>query len=1117
MDKKTPLIRLALALAVSLALWSGLWLAARAAGAASPVPPPQPAPFGWVHETHAQRAAPADPPLLPDLSVQWIERTPRYQRYCIDYGRGLPELCAGTEEAQRFPEPGEIVTWTAHIANQGRLASPAAPAVWQVDGQAALAQPLPALGPGVTATLAFTMPWPAAPFSVTLSLDPAAALVEVTRANNVRQARSDALYLEVLVHPLVDAAFGRRPNLAGSWGFADWMQAQVQAMNANLAASAYPSAAQGAADRVRIDRIVVTEDVGGGTVLGALDYDGRWTFRVEPDDPDTPQDEATLSAEGYAAAFAAQIDWGLIHELTHQIGAIDLYQLNVAGSFQNQVLDGDGRPLLLGFQWPRPDLMGGGDLGSYPWQRYSEHTVLALQSNAGQRRGYYGEYLYDLPAQASLLALDNRGQPLPGAQVTAYQTDLGTVRSQAAWSGVTGVDGRLALPARPVPFGGLTTATGHTLAPSPFGAVDVVGWNGQLLLRISRDGQHFYAWWPITDFNLARWRGQSSYQRTVATHLPPAGAPAPPPRLDGLVDGLDVALAWQASPTPGVTAYRVYRGEEPDFYPLVLITTTTALTAASESLHTARYAVTAVDAQGRESGFSPLLRAQRLVLPAAVAVDPASGQRTVLDRHDGSLAVQLADDRWVGRQGSIHLGLAASQGLASNGQGQLLVAVTNEDRVKVIDPRWPVADVTPQVVNWFGRERFVTGTLAGPASVIQVGPAFDHALKPQPDPATLGLASFDNRLELSGAAPLLASGVTLAPGRFDGGVRINSADRLEYAAAGRLDPQQGAVELWVRPEWVWDDGEEHVFLEAGAPSPSALGPVPPGWFPISDRAPTGYRLRLAKAAWNGLYAWFTDDVRSVGLYASIEDWQPGQWRHLAVAWQAVQPDSAYRRYTLWIDGVLRDSQVLRRPAAGPIDRISVGAGLDGADQADAALDELHISREARVGNSQQTRLLVSQAAAGRVDVVDWLGSPVSTLGGFQAPQGLAALPGRVLVADPAGGSIHVLAFDGAVLTPLARWTAGLVAPHSLAVAGQGWLLVSDQGDHRVKLLDGDGGVLRRWAGPTDGHAGPFHQPAGLAMLPDGDALVADTGNGRVVRIVAATQAGRVYLPLVRVD
>lgn len=82
--------------------------------------------------------------------------------------------------------------------------------------------------------------------------------------------------------------------------------------------------------------------------------------------------------------------------------------------------------------------------------------------------------------------------------------------------------------------------------------------------------------------------------------------------------------------------------------------------------------------------------------------------------------------------------------------------------------------------------------------------------------------------------------------------------------------------------------------------------------PVSDPAPTGYHLRLAKAAWNGLYAWLSDGTRSVGLYAGVEDWQPGQWRHLAVAWQAVQPGADYRRYILWVDGVLRNSQVLRR-------------------------------------------------------------------------------------------------------------------------------------------------------------------------------------------------------------
>ena len=163
-------------------------------------------------------------------------------------------------------------------------------------------------------------------------------------------------------------------------------------------------------------------------------------------------------------------------------------------------------------------------------------------------------------------------------------------------------------------------------------------------------------------------------------------------------------------------------------------------------------------------------------------------------------------------------------------------------------------------------------------------------------------SSFDNRLDLSGAAPLHASGVTLAPGRFDGGLRINGSDRLEYDAAGHLDPNQGSLELWVRPEWVWDDDEEHVFVEVGPsplPSLSALGPVSDrapniSLGPVSDRAlrDSSYHLRLAKASWNGLYAWLTDGTHDLVLYSGIDDWQPGQWHHLAVAWQAVQPGTS---------------------------------------------------------------------------------------------------------------------------------------------------------------------------------------------------------------------------------
>ena len=1071
---------------------------AAAPGRRGPFPPPAPPPFYWVTSTLSlEHEAVAPQPPLPDLSVQWIERLPRYHRYCVTYERGLPELCPGTASDQRFPDPGEVVTLTAHIANQGTDASPAVAARWRLDDAALASTILPPLAPGVTTTLAITWPWQTDSHTVTLILDPAATLAETSRANNAVQHRTDALYLDIAVHPLVEAAFLDRSNLVGSWSFADWIQAQVAALNENLAASAYPSAPNGALDRVRIDQIIATDLVGGGEVTSTLDFDGRWTFRVEPDDPDTVEDESAISAENYAAAYADTIDWGLVHELAHQLGVIDLYQLNVVGSYQNQLAE-DGLPLLTGFQWPNPGLMGGGDRGDHPWYRFSEHTVLALNQNHNLRRGYFGEYLFDLPEQARVQVLDNRGQPLAGAQVDVYQTEQNVLSDSATFSGFTDQSGWLALANRPVPFGGLTTATSHELRPNPFGAIDVVGQNGQMLLAVSKGGQSTYAWWAITDFNLTRWQNSAPLDKVIETRVPPPGAPQPPAALDGWIEGTMVALTWPASEDPGVVGYRVYRGDEPTYYPFQPLTTTAATTFTDTRVQSARYAVAALDGAGRESGFSPIFRAPRLVLPIAVAVDASDGSRIVLDRHDGALVEQLGDDRWVGRQGSVHLGLGGSEAITANGRGDLLIANTNEDRVTVLD-----RDLAR--VNWFGRERFVTGTLDGPAAVVQTGPAFTVQAPAAEDAATLGLARFDDDITLSASQPLTASGVTIVPARYGSAVRVNGQDQLVYDAGGRIDPAAGSVQLWVRPEWVWNDDREHVFLEIGTPQ--------------AGNGQDGYFLRLAKADWNGLYAWLGDGTREVGLYGDIGSWAPGIWHHLALAWQAVQPGTDFHRYTLWIDGVLEDSQVLRRPAAGSPSQIAVGVGLDGSDQADAASDDLHLSAVPRVGNSQATRLIVSQRDLDRIDVLDWLGNPLSSLGStgsgsgeFRWPQGLAMHGDTVWVADRGNGRIQALHFDGIALSALGTLADGPVEPHSLAVTPDGWLLASDTGDNRVKLLDAGGEVRRTWRGPTDGQPGPFSFPAGITLTRAGDAVVADRDNGRVARIVQPTVPLRTFLP-----
>lgn len=66
--------------------------AAGLAHAGDGAPPPQPPAFYWVDEMPAARTVSEPAPTLPDLAVHWIERLPRYPRYCVEYSLGLPRL-----------------------------------------------------------------------------------------------------------------------------------------------------------------------------------------------------------------------------------------------------------------------------------------------------------------------------------------------------------------------------------------------------------------------------------------------------------------------------------------------------------------------------------------------------------------------------------------------------------------------------------------------------------------------------------------------------------------------------------------------------------------------------------------------------------------------------------------------------------------------------------------------------------------------------------------------------------------------------------------------------------------------------------------------------------------
>lgn len=86
--------------------------------------------------------------------------------------------------------------------------------------------------------------------------------------------------------------------------------------------------------------------------------------------------------------------------------------------------------------------------------------------------------------------------------------------------------------------------------------------------------------------------------------------------------------------------------------------------------------------------------------------------------------------------------------------------------------------------------------------------------------------------------------------------------------------------------------------------------------------------------------------------------------------------------------------------------------------------------------------------------------------------------------------------------------ARLSAPTNFLVLADGSILIADTGNDRIRRVV-PGGAITAWAGSGSagfsGDGGPATQarlnaPTGLALLPDGSVLIADTGNNRVRRV-----------------
>jgi hypothetical protein len=130
----------------------------------SPSPSHQAATFVPVPEAPGPTGGGCPQPAGPDLDVTFINRTPLYNAYCVRYSGnvadqpGIPYLCPVAENDRRWPEPGEIVTFTAHII-KGTQPSPAFGCAWHIDGDKAGTGALPSLSRAAAARSTYPWPW----------------------------------------------------------------------------------------------------------------------------------------------------------------------------------------------------------------------------------------------------------------------------------------------------------------------------------------------------------------------------------------------------------------------------------------------------------------------------------------------------------------------------------------------------------------------------------------------------------------------------------------------------------------------------------------------------------------------------------------------------------------------------------------------------------------------------------------------------------------------------------------------------------------------------------------------------------------------------------------------
>lgn len=436
----------------------------------------------------------------PDLTVTYAEQLPHYERYAVDYPNPWGILRAERQKLKRWPDEGEEVTYMVHVRNEGFADSPPTDFLCTIDGKVVSKLTVASIKAKGETIIPVTWTWKQGAYVFHARVDTQNKLDEISKKNNILEFQTDAYQLYAYVEKGCAKRVSDVNNGLGSFSFEDWLRySTVDSMNRIFRESTYDFAPKGTRARVRIGKIIYGDKIGEGPLASkgpdaAWNEDGSWNY------PEGSWIEYCNLANNFM--------WALNHELMHQLGVIDDYQMDL-GPKGNEV---NGKP------HPQPDggMMGGGRSYGRGRTHLADTDIAGLEATYGHRRGWFGEYLYNIPDNNTVtFTVENR--PVANTEVLVYQikwdkgmgrdeTGNGTIVDKTVMAGTTDSGGRYVLKNRPV-LHEFTTATGCTLKPNPFGHIDVVGRNGVLMFRLKIDGKWHYEFMDIGLFNVEYARG----------------------------------------------------------------------------------------------------------------------------------------------------------------------------------------------------------------------------------------------------------------------------------------------------------------------------------------------------------------------------------------------------------------------------------------------------------------------------------------------------------------------------------------------------------------------------------------------------------------------------------